>query len=68
MTMVVYLYNLYIFVWIQTGCLDDKVFTLEPSSRVKKRLWCLEKIDLSLYQEISDVQRRKKVPSAICEQ
>ena len=38
-----FLYNLYIFVWIQCSCLANKVFCLDPSnldSSVIKRLWC----------------------------
>ena len=34
----VFLYNLYIFVWIQHGCLANRVLVLDPSSSVIKRL------------------------------
>ena len=37
--MVIFLYNLYIFVWIQHGCLANMVFAFDPSNSVKKRLW-----------------------------
>ena len=32
--------NLDIFIWIQHGSLPNTVFTLDPSNRVIKRLWC----------------------------
>ena len=38
--MVIFLYNLYIFVWIQHGCLANIVFVLDPSNSVIKRLLC----------------------------
>ena len=34
----IFLYNLYIFVWIQHGCSINMVFALEPSNSVVKRL------------------------------
>ena len=39
--MVIFLYNLDIFVWIQSGCLAKTVFFLDPSNSVIKRLWCV---------------------------
>ena len=39
--MVIFLYNLNIFVWIQHDCLANTVFTLDPSNSVTKRLWCI---------------------------
>ena len=44
--MVIFLYYLDIFVWIQHGCSDDMVFTFVPIHLVMKRLWrnsCLKK-------------------------
>ena len=38
--MVIFLCNLYIFVWIQQGCLDNIVSALDPSNSVIQRLWC----------------------------
>ena len=38
--LVIFLYNLYIFVWLQHGCLADIVLVLDPSSSVIKWLWC----------------------------
>ena len=35
------LYNLYVFCWIQHGCLANRDFALDPSSNVIKRLWCI---------------------------
>ena len=32
---------IYIFVWIQHGCLANMVFALGPSNSVIKRLWCM---------------------------
>ena len=37
--MVIFLYNLYIFVWIQHGYLSNTFFALDPGSSVIKRLW-----------------------------
>ena len=34
-------YNLYIFVWIQHGCLTNRVFAVDPNNSVIKRLWCM---------------------------
>ena len=39
--MVIFLYNLYIFVWIQHGFLDNTVLTLDSSNSVIKR-WCIK--------------------------
>ena len=39
--MVIFLYNLDIFVWMQHGYLANTVFTLDLSNHVIKRLWCL---------------------------
>ena len=38
--MVIFLYNLDIFVWIQHGCLAKTVFALDPSNRIIESLWC----------------------------
>ena len=38
--MVIFLYNLYIFIWIQHDYLDSKIFALDPSNSVIKKLWC----------------------------
>ena len=45
------LYELDIFVWIQHGCLANTVFTLDPSNRLIKRLWCICICSLSAYVE-----------------
>ena len=47
--MVIFLYNLYIFIWIQYGCLAYTVFTLDPISRVLKGLWCTLKVLTSMW-------------------
>ena len=39
--MVIFLYHLYIFVWIQHGCLANTVYALEYSNTVMKRLLCI---------------------------
>ena len=39
--MVIFLYNLYIFVWIQHSCLNKMVFTLDPSNSFIQRLCCI---------------------------
>ena len=44
--MVIFLYNLYIFVWLHDGCLANMVFTLDPSNNVTERLWCLLELHL----------------------
>ena len=36
--MVIFLYNLYIFVLRQHGCFANKIFTLDPNNSVLKRL------------------------------
>ena len=44
-----FLYNLYIFVWIQHDCLANMVFALNPSTSVMKRLWCICKRSVFLW-------------------
>ena len=39
--MVIFLYNLYIFVGIQHACLANAGFGFDPSNNVIKRLWCI---------------------------
>ena len=39
--MVIFLYNLYIFVWIQYGCKTNIVYALDHNNSVIKRLWCI---------------------------
>ena len=39
--MVIFLYKLYIFVWIQHGCIPNTVYALDPKNSVIKRLWCI---------------------------
>ena len=39
--MIIFLYDPYIFVWIQHGCLANMVFALNPNNSVIKRLWCI---------------------------
>ena len=39
--MVIWLYNSYIFVWIQNVCLVNTIFYFDPSNGVIKRLWCI---------------------------
>ena len=49
-SMVIFLYNLYIFVWIyKHGCLTDNVYVLDPNNNVITRLWCVLKLK-SVYQ------------------
>ena len=38
--MVIFQYNLYIFVWILHGCLTNTVYAMDPNNSVIKRLWC----------------------------
>ena len=38
--MVIFLYNLYIFVWIEHDCLAYTVFALDLSNCVIKKFWC----------------------------
>ena len=38
--MVIFRYNLYIFVSIKHGCLTNTVFGVDPNNSVIKRLWC----------------------------
>ena len=44
--MVIFLYNLYFFVWIQHGSLTNIVYALDPNSSVLKR-WCISLAGLS---------------------
>ena len=39
--MVIFLYNLHIFAWIQHSCLANIVFALDTSNSVKERFWCI---------------------------
>ena len=39
--MVIFLYNLFTFVWIQHSYLAKMVFALDPSNSATKRLWCI---------------------------
>ena len=36
--MVIFQYNLYIFIWIQQGCLTNTVYAMDPNNSVIKRL------------------------------
>ena len=47
--MVIFLYNLYIFVWIQQDYLANKVFALDLSSIVIKRLCIFLKTAIKTY-------------------
>ena len=38
--MVIFQYNIYIFVWILHGCLTNMVYAMDPNNSVIKRLWC----------------------------
>ena len=38
LSMVIFLYNLYIFVWIQHNCLPNMISALDPSNYVIKRI------------------------------
>ena len=38
--MVIFQYNLYIFVWTYHGCLTNMVYAMDPNNSVIKRLWC----------------------------
>ena len=38
--MVIFQYNLYIFVWIQHGSITNTVYAMDPNNSVIKRLWC----------------------------
>ena len=55
--MVIFLYNLDTFIWIQHGCLPNTVFTLDPSNHFIKRLCCnliwaasREKVPLNMHK------------------
>ena len=41
--MVIFQYNLYIFVWLEHGCLTSTVYALDPNNSVIKRLWCINR-------------------------
>ena len=34
--------SMYIFIWIQHGCLANMIFALDPSNSVTKRWWCID--------------------------
>ena len=38
---VIFLYNLYFFVWIYHGCKTNTIYVLDPNNSVIKRLWCI---------------------------
>ena len=38
--MVIFQYNLDIFVWIKHGCLTNTVYVMDPNNSFIKRLWC----------------------------
>ena len=46
--MVIFLDNLYIFVWIHQGCLANMVFVSISSSSVIKRLWYISAVQWSI--------------------
>ena len=48
--MVIFQYKLYIFVWIYHGCLTNTVYAMDPNNNVIKRLWCINKNYLSVFQ------------------
>ena len=39
--MVIFQYNLYIFVWIKHGCLTNTFYAMDPNNSVIKRLRCI---------------------------
>ena len=39
--MIIFLYNLYIFVWIQNSCLPNTVFDFDPKKNYKEVVVCL---------------------------
>ena len=39
--MVIFQYNLYIFIWIKHSCLTNTVYAMDPNNSVIKRLWCI---------------------------
>ena len=41
--MVIFQYNLYIFVWIYHGCLTNTVYAMDPNNSVIKRSRCISK-------------------------
>ena len=41
---VCFFYTLYVFVWIQQGCLANTVFALDPSNIVINRVLCIQVI------------------------
>ena len=43
--MVIFQYNLYIFVWIQHGCLNNTVYAMDRNNSVIKKLWCTLDLD-----------------------
>ena len=47
--MVIFLYNLYIFVWTQHGCLVNTVFAFDPSISVIKKNKILNKTKTPIF-------------------
>ena len=39
--MVIFLYNLFMFVWIQLSCLANTVLAFDPTNSFLDRLWCI---------------------------
>ena len=50
--MVIFQYNLYIFVWIEHGCLTNTVYAMDPNTSVIKRLWCISVTEKKTYGHI----------------
>ena len=45
--MVIFQYNLYIFVWIEHGCLTNTVYVMDPNNSVIKRSWCIHTVHVT---------------------
>ena len=56
--MVIFQYNLYIFVRIKHGCLTTTVYAMDPNNSVIKRLWCMwiVKSHISMRTRVYDVR------------
>ena len=52
--MVIFQYNLYIFVWIKHSCLTNMVNAMDPNNSVIKRLWCI-------HNTTGNIQQTKKL-------
>ena len=62
-----FLYNLYIFVWIQNGCFANTVFALDPNNSVIKRQWCICCFILSISATASELDAEIMSKDMVCQ-